>query len=242
MTLNLLQICNRALDDISSFNEPTFIIGNTADDTARTLLSAAYKVGEELVRDYDWEELSETATVTTSNGDASYPVESDYERIASDTMWDGTQDRRMYGPKTRRQWAEITNSTTSSGVSYRWRLKGKEIQVYPTPTSAFSFNYEYLSNIYCTASDGTTDRADGWTADTDLPKLPADLFILGIRYYFCDSKNLPRASMAGAEYDAVIKSRQSRNKPSQAINYAISVVPPRNRVRRVLNIPEVIPT
>jgi hypothetical protein len=241
MTLNLLQICTRALDDMSSFNIPTFIIGNTTDDTARTLLSAAYKVGEELARDYDWQELSETATVTTSISDSSYPVESDYERIASDTMWDSTQNRRMHGAKTRRQWAEITNASTSSGISYRWRLKGREIQLDPTPTSVFSFNYEYLSKIYCTNSGGT-DRADGWTADTDLPKLPEDLFIAGIRYYFSESKTLPRASAAGADYDAIIKSRQNKNKPAQAINYGVSVVPPRNRIRRIHNIPEVIPT
>jgi hypothetical protein len=241
MTLNLLQICTRALDDISSVNIPTFIVGNTDDDTARTLLSAAFKVGEELARDYDWQELSKTATVTTSIGDSTYALESDYERICSDTMWDATDSRRMYGAKTRRQWSEITNAVTSSGISYRWRLHGNQIQIDPAAESVFSFNYEYLSRIYCTDSNGD-NRADGWVADTDLAKLPHDLFIAGIRYYFSDSKTLPRASLAGAEYDAIIKSRQNKNKPAQAINYASSVVPPRNRMRRVLNIPEVIPT
>lgn len=241
MTLNLLSIATRALDDISGLNLPNYIVGNTNDDTARTLLSAARKVGEELARDYDWQELSKTATVTTSIGDATYALEADYDRIASDTMWDSSQSRRMFGAKTRREWAEITNALTSSGISYRWRLHGGLIQLDPTPQSVFSFNYEYLSNIYCTDSDGV-DRADGWTADTDLPKLPHDLFIAGIRYYFSDSKTLPRASLAGAEYDAIIKSRQNKNKPAQAINYSTSVVPPRDRMRRVLNIPEIIPT
>ena len=241
MTLNLLQICGRALSDISSFNSPTFVVGNTNDGTADTLLAAALKVGEELARDYDWQELSKTATVTTSIGDSTYALPSDYERIAPDTMWDATQSRRMYGAKTRRQWAEITNAITSSGISYRWRIHGNLIQLDPAPESVFSFNYEYFSKIYCTDSGGT-DRADGWTDDTDLPKLPHDLFVAGIRYYFSDSKTLPRASLAGAEYDAIIKSRQNKNKPAQAVSYASSVVPPRDRMRRVLNIPEVIPT
>ncbi len=240
MALNLLQIASRALDEISSVNSPSFIIGNTSDDVARTLLAAAYKVGEELARDYDWQELLAEATVTTSIGVPTYALPSDYEKIASDTMWDTTQSRRMYGAKTKRDWSWIANSSASSGISYRWRLKGSRIQVHPTPESAFSFTYDYLSNIYCTSSSGV-GRENGWTDDTDLPKLPADLFISGIHYYFSKSKTLPGALAAGADYDAVIKSRQNKNKPAETIDYSCSVVAPTERERRVLNIPEVIP-
>lgn len=220
----LLDLCTRALDDISSFNVPTFVIGNTEDDTARTLLGAARKVGEELVRDYDWQELSRTATVATVVSTSLYDLEDDYERIASDTMWDGTLDRRMLGNTTRRQWAAISNVANSAQLTYRWRLFGGQIQVYPTPTSVFSFNYEYLSKSYCESTEGV-DRTDGWVADTDEPLLPADLFIHGIRYYFGESKNLPGVSKWGAEYDAVISSRQGKNTPSQAVNMSAGIVP-----------------
>ncbi len=240
MALNLLQICNRVLDKISGFEKPSYIIGNT-DDTATTLLAAAYDVGEEQARDNDWQELSKTATVTTVIGTQTYSLPTDYDRLAPDTLWDVTQSRRMYGAKTRRQWAEITNAVTSSGISYRWRLHGNLIQLDRPAESVFAFSYEYLSSTYATSSAGV-DRTDGWTADTDLPKLPADIFIAGIRYYFSDSKTLPRASVAGAEYDAIVKSRQSKNKPSETIDYSASVVAPRDRTQRCLNIPEVIPT
>lgn len=240
MALNLLQICTRALDDISSFNIPNFIVGNTTDDTARTLISAAFKVGEEMVRDYEWQEFCKTATVTTSNGDALYDLPSDYDRIAPDTLWNNTNARYMRGQTTKRRWAAITNSTSYSPFEHEWRLNAGQIQVYPTPSSAFVFNYEYLSKIYCTDSGGT-DRADGWTADTDLPKLPADLFIHGIRYYFSDSKNLPGALKCAAEYDAVIQSRNGKNTPTQAVNHAASAKLPGRRGFR-LNIPETIPT
>lgn len=236
MALNLLQICTRALDDISSFNIPDYIIGNTTDDTARTLLAAAFKVGEELVRDYDWQEFSKTGSVTTVNGTSLYDFESDYDRMAPDTLWNNTEARYMRGHTTRRRWAAITNSSVYSPFEHEWRLKGGQIQVYPTPSSAFTFNYEYLSNIYCTSSVGA-DRADGWTADTDLPKLPADIFIHGIRYYFSDSKNLPGALKAAAEYDAVISSRHGKNTPSQAVNHAAAARLP-GRCGHRLNIPE----
>jgi hypothetical protein len=240
MALNLLQICLRALDEISSFNSPDYIIGNS-DDTAKTLIAAAYKTGETLVRDYDWQELSKTATANTVASTSFYDLPSDYDRIAPDTMWNNTEARYMRGHTTRRKWAAITNSAVYSSWTYDWRLKGRQIQVFPTPSSVFTFNYEYLSNIYCTSSDGV-DRADGWVADTDLPKLPADLFIYGVRYFFSDSKNLPGSLKAAAEFDAVVMSRQNKNVPSERVNMAASVVAPRRGERNRLNLPESIPT
>jgi len=239
MALSLLEICDRALDEISSVSKPTFIVGNT-DPVAVQLLACARKVGEELVRDYDWEQLSQTATVTTTADISLYALESDYERIAPDTMWDATLYRQMRGHTAKRDWAAITNTqVNTTGITYYWRLKGNKIQIEPAAADVFSISYEYLSNIYCTESDGTTDRANGWTADTDLPKLPSDLFTNGVRYYFAKSKGLPYGE-AEAEYDAVIKSRQNNNVPSEAINLAAAVTPPGQGDLRRLNIPEVI--
>ncbi len=234
MALSLLDTCTRALDEISSIAVPTFIVGNT-DPIAVQLLALARKVGEEQVRDYDWNELHRTATVTTSNGDNLYPVESDFDRMASDTMWDATQFRQMDGHTSRRQWAAITNSQVDPGITYRWRLFGGQIQVEPTPTVAFDFTYEYNSKAYCTDSLGV-ERVDGWVADTDLPILQADIFINGIRYYFTKAKGLP-FSDAAAEYDAVVLSRQNKNKPRQMIDMHARVPQPR-LTGRYINLPD----
>lgn len=239
MALNLLQICLRALNHISGFNAPTYIIGNT-DDTAKTLLSAAYAVGEELVRDYAWQECAKTATVTTTDGTSLYDLESDYDRIVPDTMWDTDNYEPIIGHTSKRRWAYITNSqVNSTGVDYFFRLKGNQIQIEPAADGEFDFSYEYLSNVYCTASDGSTERADGWVADTDLPKLPQDLFILGIRYYFADSKTLSRATKWGGEYYAAINSRKNKNVPSQMIDRNEGLIIP-GTVQSTLNIPDEI--
>jgi len=235
MAQNLYQICTRVLDEIGSFNIPTFIVGND-DDTARQLLSFAKKVGEELTRDYDWQELSRTATVSTVADTTLYNLESDYERLVSDTMWDGTQFRYMRGNTTKREWAAITNNRVNPALTYWWRLYRGKIQLNPAPASVFSFNYEYLSNIYCTDSVGT-DRADGWADDTDIPLLPADLFIHGISYYFQKSNNLPYGD-AEAEYDGIIASRQEKNTPSQAVDMAAGTAPPRMSDEIRWNIPD----
>lgn len=239
MALNLLQLCTRALDELSSFNVPNFIIGNP-DDIAKTLLAAAFKVGEELVRDYDWNEMSRTATVSTVISTTLYDLEEDYDRLAPDTMWNATEYRRMFGPTTRRQWAAITNSQVDPALTHYWRLFGGRIQVDPVPASVFTFSYEYLSKVYCRSSGGA-DLVDGWVNDTDVPVLPGDIFIHGIRYYFSEAKTLPGSLKAAAEYDAVIQSRQNKNVPGEAVNMAAGVRTPGTDLRS-LNIPDRIDT
>lgn len=236
MAINLLQICTRALDEISSIQVPTFIIGNTDDDTAKQLYALALKVGEELVRDYDWQEMDRDATITTVNGEDLYDLEDDYDRACSDTAWDATAQRRAYGQTTKRQWATINNAIGVTTINYRWRLYRNQIQIHPASAGIFSFTYAYKSRVYCTSSDGAIDRLDGWVADTDIPLLPADLFIHGIRYYFTKANNLPYGD-AEAEYDAVISSREGKNTPSAAVDMAADVCPP-NHQRFPLNIPD----
>jgi len=238
--MNLGAILTRVLDEIGSLQTPTFFIG-ADDDTAKQLVAFAAKVGEEMVRDYDWQEMIQEATFTSVADVNTYDLPSDYDRIVSDTTWNRTSTRRrVYGNTTARQWNAIKAYGFTSSVAYNFRLIAGQIQLQPTPAAGLTFAYEYLSKAYCTDSGGTA-RTDGWVADTDIPALPADLFIAGVRYYFSKANNLPYGD-AEAEYDAIIMSRTQKNTPSQAVNMSANVCRPgRRRVGRV-NIPDVIPT
>ncbi len=236
MPLNLLQICTRALDEISSFSVPTLICGNDDDDVARTLLACAHKVGEELVRDHDWQEMDRDATVTTVADQASYDLEADYERLSPDTVWESQSGRRIAGQTTKRRWAAILSLNGIVDGQYRFRIYRGQIQLTPTPGGVFTFDYAYKSNRYCTDAAGV--ERERWLDDTDLPILPADLFIAGIRYYFLKAKTLPYGG-AEAEWSAILDSRKDGNTPSEAINMADAVFAPGGRYDgRYLNIPD----
>lgn len=235
MALSLLQICTRALDRIGSLNVPTFFIGND-DDLAKQVVAIAREVGEELSRDYDWQELIQTATVTTTDGGTLYDLPADYERMAPDTMWETNGSRNMRGSTTKRQWSAITNVPGSNDDRYRWRLKGSQIEVYPAPP-VLEFNYEYLSRFYCRDAGGVA--LEEWGNDTDVPRLRHDLFVAGIRYYISEAKGLATGG-AEAVYDAIISKRQSADEPPEAICMTDAVVPLNNRFPYYLNIPDVV--
>jgi hypothetical protein len=231
--MTLLSICTRALDEISSFNQPAFIIGND-DDTAKQLLAFAKKVGTELTRDYDWQEMTLEATFTTVDSVRAYDVEDDYERIVSDTTWDRTSSRRVGGNATAIKWNALKAVNVTVGPRFYFRVLRNQVTLDRNPGAGIEFAYEYLSKFYCSTSGGTAIAE--WTADTDVPLLPEDLFINGIRYYFLKANNLPYGDAEG-EYDAVIASRQGKNVPSGAVNMSAGVcVPGRDDYR--LNIPD----
>lgn len=232
----LLSICTDALDTIGSFNVPVFIVGNE-DDLAKQLLSIAKDVGRELTRDYEWEELSSEATVTTVVDQTLYAREADYDRIASDTMWETGANRNIRGHTTKRQWAAIKNVEGAVDNRYRFRVRAGKIELFPAPPSVFSFTYEYLSKYYCTDNAGTPIEA--WTSDTDIPRLPEDLFIAGVRYYFRKAKTLPYGA-AEAEYEAIIQKRQSSNVPSEAVNMNDAVQPLQGNRGDWLNVPDFV--
>jgi hypothetical protein len=233
MASTLLDLCTRALDEISGFNVPTFIIGND-DDTAKQLLAFAKKVGTELVRDYDWQEMIKDASVTTVVGVDAYDVEDDYERVVQDTTWDTSNQRPIIGNTTARLWNLITTLTVPSSFYMYYRIIGTRVKIRPVPTSVFTFTYEYRSKNYCQNAGG--DDLSVWTSDTDVPLLPEDLFINGIKYYMLKENSLPYGD-AEAEYDAVIESRQSKNTPSGAVDMSAGVRTPDERYLPYLNIP-----
>lgn len=230
---NLLEICTEALEDIGSMSIPAYLFGNT-DDTAKQLIAIAKKVGRELARDHDFQQLLSIATVNTVASTASYALEADFDRPVPLTMWDTTTNRAMVSGVNSQRWASITNSAVQTGVVHYARLRGNSIYVTPIPSSVWSFNYEYYSKYYCTNSAGTSQSE--WTDDTDLPRLPADLFIAGIRFYFMKANGLAYTD-AEYEYNKIIERRIAASNPAGAIDLAAGVVEP-GPYRPCLNIPD----
>lgn len=228
----LLSMCVEVLDDISSIKTPDFLFLNE-NDTAKQLIAVAKKVGRELAR-LKWQQLEKTATVSTVSGTDNYALPSDFRCMIADTAWNSTDAREMWGQETPQSWAEIVNAPITVSTSHYFRLKDNRVYIRPTPASVFSFNYEYRSNAYCQSSGGVTQSE--WKADDDIPTLPDDAFLAGISYYFRKGNGLTFSDQE-AEYNAVLDSHASTNKPSGMINAAMRVP---QRTRRSYNIPDTI--
>jgi hypothetical protein len=237
MPLTLLGICTRAIKRISSIQMPGFIVGNT-DPTAEMLLAIACDVGEELIRDYNWQQMRTTQEETATADQTLFTLPEDFDRVSLDTMWESGNSRHIFGAQSSRAWQAITNVNGLADNRYRWRLYQDQIQLTPAAPAGLEFNWEYLSKYYSKTAAGVAQEA--WTNDTDLPRLPHDLFVAGVRYFFLKEKHLPYGD-AEAEYEAVITSRVQGNQAPGFVTASDAVFPPDGRRDMDnLNIPEVM--
>lgn len=230
---NLLTICTRALDELTSIDVPSYLFSNT-DDTARQLIALAKKVGTELVRDYDWQEMTRTHTFTTTATD-SYALPADYERICPETFWDKSGACKLNGANSKRRWAALNAQIVTTQITYDFRIAANRIRIFPTPAAGLTFTLEYLSKQYCTDVAGNGQAE--WAADTDLAALPEDLFIAGVKFYFMNGNGIAGAGDAEADYNHIITVRQGSNVPAQDIDLSAPA-----RTCSVLNFPATIPT
>ena len=233
MTKSLLTMCTEIMEDIGSLVIPGYLFTNS-DDTAKQLIAISKKVGRELVR-MKWQELEKIATVTTVADTASYSLEDDYHCLISDTAWDATTYKMAIGQQTPMNWQTIINLPITVSTEHFYRIRGNLLYITPTPDSVWSFTYEYRSKYFCESSSGT-DQGD-WVADSDLPLLPEDAFMAGIKYYFCKAKGLP-FSDAEAEYNEILDHYGAVNKPAGIINMAASVIAPNQGYTPYFNIPD----
>src|SRR5574337_392372 len=211
---SLIELVTEAFDDIGSLVVPSYLFSND-DDLAKQVIAIAKKIGREITGDHDWNSRLKIATVTTVAGTDNYALEADFERMVSETAWDTNTHRKLDGNMSSRQWAAITNSSLQVSVTHWYRLRNNKIYVTPTPTSAWSFNYEYRSAWYCSNSDGTEQAK--WLADTDIWLLNDRIFIAGVAYYVRKQNNLPYAD-AQDEYNQIILGQETTDLPSPVVD------------------------
>lgn len=182
--MTLLTIVQHVADEID-IPRPTTVVGNT-DPQVRQLLRLANRVGDIMYKAADWTILQRLHSFTTVNGTAEYALPSDFGRFIDDTAWDATNYWEMRGPLSAKEWqVRKYGIIGASAFRKRWRLKRAASgntnvsNIDPTPTSADSLVYEYVSNGWVIkASDSTVTNA--WVADGDTTVFDEYLFEHGM--------------------------------------------------------------
>lgn len=183
----LLEICQRASDELSIARQSAYVGGSTSD--SRTLLACAQAAGRELMRAHEWGALQTLGTITTANGTSSYALASDYDRMISDTGWDRTNDWMMVGPDTPQINRYLNESgVAQTGVRKRFRLQGTSLVIFPTPTAIATLVYEYVSGKWARSS-GSVAQAE-FAADSDTTVFDADLMRAEIKWRYLAAKGM----------------------------------------------------
>jgi hypothetical protein len=232
--MTLLSICQAVTEEIGEMDPITYVAGNTGDDAARQLLAFANKVGRELARQFAWQELLAEHTFTTT-ATASYDMPADFDRMADDSAWNTSVPRKMIGNMNRLRWRAINAQTARTSLDYYYRFRAGKLTIFPTPVAGIGMALDYQSKNWCTSSAGVGQTA--FAADTDIPLLPEDLIVLGVKFYY-KADNGMDATTAMEEYQRAFTLYKGANTPGGIIDMAATVYQPFAPYQG--NIPDVI--
>lgn len=115
-----------------------------------------------------------------------YSMPADYARMVDKTQYNKSNRWSIIGPKDAQEWQWLKASYVTTGPRMRFRMIGDKFTLWPMPTAVLVLGFEYVSNAWVKAADGTLKTK--MTVDTDTSRFPDRLIILGTKLKFFEIK------------------------------------------------------
>lgn len=124
-----------------------------------------------------------------------FAMPSDFDRLIDRTDWDKSQHWEMLGPETAQQWEWLTSGYISTGPRVRYRVFGSVFQIWPALGANHQLGFEYMSNLWVTATGGTVPTKSAFTVDTDTCIFPDRLMVLGTKLKYFEIKGFDTTAL-----------------------------------------------
>lgn len=182
--MNCLELIKAACYEINESGSAPSTLVTPTDPNVLQLTYLFYAVGRDLVAAKYWNQLKRQATITTADTDNLYALPTDFYAPCIDTHYNQDEDEKLIGPISDSEWNWNTYGVSSSSGDQKFRIFGRnneqQIQIYPTPSSAQTISFDYISNCWIRAIAGST-WATTITLDTDVVAFDDDIMILGLK-------------------------------------------------------------
>lgn len=184
---------------------PSTIFGGT-DSQVLQIMQIAEEEGKDLRTRGDFNGIIFEKTFTTVAAEIQGDINTiapGFRHFIKDTLWDRTAQIPLFSMNAQ-EW-QYSKAITTTGPRYTLRVRGNKLLSNPAPTAGLTWAFEYLSNNWILAVDGTTYK-ESFTADTDTILLPESLIEYGLKWRWLEAKGLP--------YDEAFKTYEM-----QVLNY-----------------------
>ena len=169
----------------------TAVVVSSTDEAILQFLEFAQEEGSESARRTNWSALTTEASFTTSASENQGLVNTiaPYLRfIINDTIYNRSLRRPVFGPLGPQSWQQ-KKAMFIAGPWNQFRIVGPYLKFIPVPTAGESCYFEYVTNAWCVDTTGLIPKSE-FTADSDVPILEPELFILGIIWRWRQVKGL----------------------------------------------------
>ncbi len=133
------------------------------------------------------------AGTTYTFGQVMYDMPADYQRSVNKTQYNKTNRWSVIGPKSAQEWQWIKASYITTGPRMRYRIMGNKFTIWPMATDTVTLGFEYQSNAWVEAADGT-DKTKA-TVDTDTFLFPDRLLVLGTKLKYFEIKGFDTTTL-----------------------------------------------
>jgi hypothetical protein len=148
-----------------------------------------------------------------------YAMPSDYDRLIDRTDWDKSQHWEMLGPETAQQWQWLKSGYISSGPRVRYRVLGNLFQIWPAIGAVHTMGFEYVSNLWVTATGGASPTKTSFSVDTDTCVFPDRLMVLGLKLKYFEIKGFETAALY-RDYTAQLDLAKAHDSGSPTLSFS----------------------
>lgn len=112
-----------------------------------------------------------------AQGDIRTITGTDFNFIVNETMWNRTQRRPVFGPKSPAEWQQL-KAQFMQGPWIQYMLRGNQLLMLPAPSPGFAIYFEWISKFWC-SNAALTQGQISMLFDTDVSNLDERLNTLG---------------------------------------------------------------
>jgi hypothetical protein len=205
---------------VNGLNVPNIVV-SSLDSTILQLLGLANELVESMTDESKFQAFTYEALHTylpqEDQGSIYDIASSGLLWINSETLYDRTLKRPIFGPLSDRDW-QMIKAMPNPGPFYRFRLRQDHLLIAPVPTAPLSLiAFEYASSYGVKDSLGATKPY--FTADTDTFVLPEKILKRGLSYRWKQAKGLPYQADETAYY-SLLNNAIARDKVKSSYDLA----------------------
>lgn len=178
------------------------------------LIHLFYDVCRELRQAKCWPQLKKNHSFTTSNGDPSYPLPTDFFCSIYDTYWDQTNKRKLAGPLTDSRFNELQFGYITIANQECFRVFGQkgvdQFQLYPTPgTTNLTLSFDYLTKNFLGTGAAPYTWSEAIAANADICAFDDEILMLGLKSKWYQMKGLDYTAFQ-ADFANKVSAAQAR--------------------------------
>jgi hypothetical protein len=166
-------------------SKPTVAAASTDPKTIQAI-EYINEAGQELGSRYNWQALTNESSFVTLAAEVQGTIQAiagaGFSFIVNESMWNRTQRRPLFGPKSSSEWQNL-KARFSSGPWISYRIRGNQLLFFPIPAAGQSVFFEWCTKFWATDILGSTPKSS-FTVDTDVALLDERVITLDALWRF----------------------------------------------------------